>query len=229
MPLSQQSLDFLFENRLHDSREWFLAHKKEYDALVKQPMIALSAAIGPRLLAVDGQLVIDPAVGRTVSRIRRDTRFTRDKSLYRDNLWITYRRREEGYPPPCLYFEVFSSGKFRYGCGYYHTTPSYMEVLRRRVMAGATDWQEAQRALDAAGEFSLNGERYKRPHYPDADPVQREWLELREVGVGAEVHDLGLLFSDRLADVVAQGLLKIAPVYHFLLTTAQAAPPPRRR
>ena len=229
MALNQQSLDFLFENRLQDSREWFLAHKKEYETLVKQPMTALSAAIGPRLLAVDDQLVIDPAVSKTVSRIRRDTRFTRDKSLYRDNLWIAYRRREEGYPPPCLYFEVFSSGMFRYGCGYYHTTPAYMEILRRRVLAGAPDWQAAQRALDGAAEFSLTGERYKRPHYPDADPVKQNWLELREVSVSAEVHDLSLLFSDRLADAVAAGLLKLAPVYRFLLATAQAAPPPRRR
>ena len=36
-PFSQKTLDFLFENRLHDSREWFAQHKKEYQELVIQP------------------------------------------------------------------------------------------------------------------------------------------------------------------------------------------------
>ena len=230
MPLSQQSLDFLFENRLHDSRDWFLAHKEEYERLVKQPMMELSAALGPQMLEIDEKLAIEPAVGKTISRIRRDTRFSKDKSLYRDNLWITYRRREEeGCQPPCLYFELFSSGRYRYGCGYYYTAPAYMEVLRRRVLAGAPSWRKAQQALAAAKGFALTGQRYKRPHYPDAGPDEREWLELREIGVSAEGHDAGLLFSDRLADTLARELRRIGPVYQFLLETAQAVPVTRRR
>ena len=230
MPLSQKSLDFLFENRLHDSREWFLAHQEEYRALVKEPMVALSAALGPRLLAIDDRLAIEPAVGRSVSRIRRDTRFSKDKTLYRDNLWIVYHRREEGcFAPPSLYFEVFSDGRFRYGCGYYYTAPSYMETLRGRVLAGAPSWRRAQQALKQAAGFSLIGERYKRPHYPDADPVKRDWLELREICVNEQGRDAALLFTDRLVDVVADRLLLLAPVYDFLLETAQAMPAPARR
>lgn len=230
MPLSQKSLDFLFENRLHDSREWFVAHQDEYRALVKQPMEELSAALGPLLLRIDKNLSIEPAVGKTISRIRRDTRFTRDKTLYRDNLWIVYRRREAGgYPPPCLYFEVFSDGRFRYGCGYYYVAPVYMETLRGRVLAGAPSWQAAKQALERAQGFALMGERYKRPHYPDADPVRRSWLELREISVSAGDSDAGLLFSNQLAEAVAERLGQIAPVYDFLLETAQATPAPAGR
>ena len=32
MQFSQKSVDFLFENRLHDSREWFNAHKEDFSA-----------------------------------------------------------------------------------------------------------------------------------------------------------------------------------------------------
>ena len=109
MPFSQKSLDFLFENRLHDSKEWFLEHKNEYETLVKAPLVELSAALGPVMLELDPQLTTDPAVGKTISRIRRDTRFTHDKSLYRDNMWIVYKRgKMYGREVPGLYFEVFS-------------------------------------------------------------------------------------------------------------------------
>ena len=34
MPFSPQTLDFLVENRLHDSRDWFKEHKEDYKKLV---------------------------------------------------------------------------------------------------------------------------------------------------------------------------------------------------
>ena len=42
MPFSQQSVDFLFENRLHDSREWFRDHKQTYAEQVTEPMKPVS-------------------------------------------------------------------------------------------------------------------------------------------------------------------------------------------
>ena len=48
MPFSAQSLDFLFENRLHDSKSWFDEHKETFQTLVLQPLQQLS--IQERLL-----------------------------------------------------------------------------------------------------------------------------------------------------------------------------------
>ena len=47
MPFSQQSVDFLFENRLHDSREWFRDHKQTYAEQVTEPMKQLILDVAP--------------------------------------------------------------------------------------------------------------------------------------------------------------------------------------
>ena len=83
MPFSAKTLDFIFENRLHDSRQWFNEHKPEYRALVVEPFARLVSDLAPDMLEIDGQFVTDPRVGRTICRIWRDTRYTKDPSLYR--------------------------------------------------------------------------------------------------------------------------------------------------
>ena len=53
MPFSQQSVDFLFENRLHDSREWFRDHKQTYAEQVTEPMKQLILDVAPAVLKID--------------------------------------------------------------------------------------------------------------------------------------------------------------------------------
>ena len=38
MAFSREALDFLMENKLRDSKEWFREHRKDYDRLVLLPM-----------------------------------------------------------------------------------------------------------------------------------------------------------------------------------------------
>lgn len=223
MPFSPKTLDFLFENRLHDSREWFEEHKEAYREHVLRPLCELSAALGPQMLRLDSCLVTEPRVDRTISRIRRDTRFSHDKSLYRDHMWIAFQRqRIPGAEWPGLYFQISEEG-FEYGCGYYQASPRYMEVLRQQVLEGGETFWEAQEALKALPHYRLEGERYKRPRYPDQPVELRQWLELRGVCVLAESKDFPLLFSERLGEMLARELTALGPVYRFLLQAAQIA------
>lgn len=75
MPFSQQSVDFLFENRLHDSREWFRDHKQTYAEQVTEPMKQLILDVAPAVLKIDPLIEINPA---RISRIYRDMRLNPD-------------------------------------------------------------------------------------------------------------------------------------------------------
>ena len=50
MPFSQATLDFLFQNRLKNSQEWFHEHKAEYRQLVIAPLCELVARLTPAML-----------------------------------------------------------------------------------------------------------------------------------------------------------------------------------
>ena len=213
MAITQQTLAFLGENRLRDSRDWFVENRHSYKALVEEPLLKLAEEIGPAIRQIDPLMTTEPR--RTLSRIRRDTRFSKDKTTYREAMWLVFRRGK-GMEYPAYFFE-FSPVSFRYGCGYYAAPPKVMETLRQWVLNGDVRYKRAQKAVDTLPQFCIEGETYKRPRHPNAPPKQREWLERRGISLLCNCKDEELLFSDSLGAALADAYLKMAPVYQLFL------------
>jgi len=225
MPFSSKTLDFLFENHLHDSKAWFDEHKQQYLDYVLRPLEEMVGELTDAVLELDPQAVTIPKVGKTISRIRRDTRYTKDKHIYREHMWLVFKRGAKMYGTdyPGIYFDI-SPDTFSYGCGYYAASTEFMNHLRNAILAGNPEALSAIEAYENQSVFTLNGERYKRPHYPDKPPEQQKWLELRGISLDAESSDARLFFSDDLGKAVSKDLLLLKPMYQFLLQTAQTVP-----
>ena len=217
---SKRTLEFLFENRMQDSKAWFDEHRTVYQKEVFAPLHDLVEGLSPLMSRIDPGLTTDPRVGKTICRIRRDTRFSRDKSLYRDHMWIIFKRgKMHGTEVPGIYFEISQHG-FAYGCGFYHASPAYLATMRGRILRGDPLFAAAQKALAGQTVFHLDGDCYKRPRFPDQPEALRDWLERKELSIDAESRDFPLLFSDQLLPKLLRDFEALAPVYRFLLETA---------
>lgn len=220
MPFSQKTLEFLFENRLQDSREWFEAHKAEYNQLVIDPLKELVVRLTPCVLEIDDQLTTEPRVDKTISRIWRDTRYSHDKSFYRDNMWIVFRRgKMHGTEVPGVYFEITRDG-FSYGYGFYHASTGYMNTFRKMITENDPSFRKAKGAFESQNTFIMEGDTFKRPRYASSPDGVRQWLEHRNISFNAYSGDFDLLYSDRLADKLIADYRMLAPVYQFLLHAA---------
>jgi uncharacterized protein (TIGR02453 family) len=212
MAISEKSLLFLDENQRKNDREWFNRNKKQYKELVEAPMLAVSEALGPTVSGIDPSLATEPR--RTLSRIWRDTRFSKDKTRFKRSTWITFQR-EKGLSHPVYFFE-FSPEFHRYGCGYYATPAVCMAYIRERILENDPLFREARKALEALPHFSIEGETYKRPRYAGQPEDLRAWLERKSVTAVHTSGDRAALFSADLADVMADAFIKLEPVYAFL-------------
>ena len=163
MLFSNEALEFLYINRLNDSREWYNEHKPEYRRLIIEPMTRLIDELTPTVLSIDPELDCTPKIGRCISRLYRDTRFSKDKSLYRDVVWCTFSRR--GDDLPCFFFE-FSPRCVRWGMGYYCTPRPVMEQLRLMAAGDHPLYTAAMNSVRSSSRLVLTGEKYKRPHFP---------------------------------------------------------------
>lgn len=220
MPFCQKTFDFLFENHLEDNRNWFEAHKADYVSYVLEPFQQLVTDLTPAMLQIDNQFVTEPKVGRTLSRLRRDTRFTKDPSLYRDYMWLIFKRHklyDREYPG--IYFSVGGAG-FDYGCGFYQASPSYMSVLRRLVLEDASSFRKAAEAFQKQSCYHIEGECYKRPRFLQQPEYKRIWLERRNICLVAESQDRDLLFSKDFSEKLEKNLKLLAPIYGFFLEAA---------
>lgn len=215
MPFSEATLDFMALNRVMNSREWFHEHRDEYLSLVVEPIAELVEDMAPEMWKIDPSLIIMPKVGKSISRIWRDTRRGPELPIYRDVMWITLlRAKYEGYPS--FWFE-FSPRCLRWGCGWYQTDPAIMDCIRGMILSHDPDWRAALAAFEAQKVFRLDDERYKRSRHPDAPENERAWLDQKSLCLTHEETKLYRLYSDKLAATLTRDFRRIAPVYEFFL------------
>ena len=211
-----QALDFLIENRIQNSKAWFAEHRPVYNEQVLTPMRELVLALTPAMLEIDPQFTVAPQVNKTIARIYRDTRFSRDKSLFRDELWITFMRNKrfwEGLPG--YYFAFGPDGLF-IGVGYYEASSESMNCFREMVLRREKSFQAMCRAYEKLPDFPLTSDRYKRSRYPAQPPELRFWLDLKNINFERKFTDFDLLFSPRLADVLIADFCRLQPMYDFI-------------
>ena len=72
---TQDALDFLQDIRFNNNQTFYEQNKERYEKHVKAPLRLLSDEMTPVVQLIDARL--DTRPGRTMSRIRRETRFTR--------------------------------------------------------------------------------------------------------------------------------------------------------
>jgi len=216
MPFSLKTTQFLIENRLMDSREWFKENKERYNKLVLAPFAELVERLAPDMLEIDPQLITEPRVDRTISRIYRDVRFSKDKLLYRDNMWFVFMREKKLYEgPPCFYFDMGPKG-FSYGMGYYQASTASMAAIRKLALNGAAPFKKADKALRCQSLFYMDGDAYKKSKYPNQPEHLRQWLDKKSMSFNCHSDDFDLLYSDRLASTLIEGFRTLVPIYDFL-------------
>ena len=82
------ALAFLRGLARNNTREWFQAHRDDYEREVRAPLAALVEEMDVRFAALAPEIVGDPK--RSLFRIHRDVRFSNDKSPYKTNVacWL---------------------------------------------------------------------------------------------------------------------------------------------
>ena len=204
---------------MHDSREWFKAHKEEYQALVIEPMTQLINDVAPAIAKIDPLIAVEP---KHISRLYRDARYVKD-SIFRDHVWYTFvRTRDKSMAFPSFYFSIGAAG-ISYGCGYYCAGSKTMQAVRELVLEDDKSYKAAQRAYAAQNVFEMFGEPYKRSKYPNEPPEKQNWLNRKGIGMSFDSNEPALMFSETLAQRVAADFLAIKPVYDFLLAAEERA------
>lgn len=211
---SAEGLKFLFENRMNNSKEWYDNHKDIYKQYVYNPFVELITELAPSMLEIDNQFTTVPS--KLISRARRDTRFTKDKTLYRDNVWLVFLRdKSQMSTSPCFWFEISQSGS-SYGIGYYGAQTSSMIKMRELILDNHPLFLSALKCLESQNKFSLGGEMYKKSRFPDQPDNLKTWLDRRNLYFECVQNDFKLAFSKQLPHILKKDFTALKPIYDFL-------------
>ncbi len=85
---SEATVQFWRDLATHNDKAWFEANRELYDRAVLDRSRAFVGAMGERLERLAPQINADPRVNKSLFRINRDVRFSKDKSPYKTHMGI---------------------------------------------------------------------------------------------------------------------------------------------
>jgi len=215
--ITAEALFLLAENRFQDSKTFYEEHKPAIVAGVVQPLRRLVEELAPTMLQIDPLLVTDPLRNGTVSRVRRDNRFTKDKHLYRENMWIALLRDKHAYDGGVpAFFMDFSLQGAEWGMGFYSITPAVMQTLRGFAKERPHRVEEAILTAQKAG-FPMTGVPYARPRSTDVTPpLLRPLYDCKSV-MFCRHEPADFVADPHLAETLSRGYTALAPFYRLFI------------
>jgi uncharacterized protein (TIGR02453 family) len=210
-----ETLAFLRALKRNNRREWFLAHREDYEAFVRAPMVAVIERLAVDMRAFAPELVADSR--QSMYRIHRDVRFSPNKAPYKTHVAAIFPCRSlPRHEGAGLYFHL-SPDEMLIGGGMYAPQPSQLHAVREHIAGNLRRFRsivDAPSFRRALGR--VQGERLQRVPLGFAkDDPAAEYLRFRQ-----------FLAARTLAPRAATGLgfyrtllntfKRIAPMVRFL-------------
>ena len=215
---SEASLKFLRGLARNNSREWFHAHKADYEAYVRGPFQRLLIDLQPALADVSPHYRAEPkTVGGSLFRIQRDTRFANDKAPYK--AWQgarLFHERGRQVEAPSFYLHLQPGGCF-VGAGLWHPQPDTLRGLRQFLLDNPGSWKAAAHDTKFRKRFDLDdSERLTRA--PRGFPTDFEFADdlRRKNFVAFRAIDDEVMTGPRLLKTLATDLPGLAPFTDYL-------------
>jgi uncharacterized protein (TIGR02453 family) len=183
---SAGTLSFLRRLKRNNRREWFNAHRDEYEAYVRAPMIAVIERLAVDFRSFAPDLVASPK--RSLYRIHRDIRFSDDKKPYKTHVAAVFPCRDlPKHEGAGLYFHASPDGVW-VGGGMYAPMSPQLHAVREHIAGNS----RRLRTIVSAPGFkravgSLEGERLQRvPRGFPKEHEAAEFLKYRQFLAGRE-------------------------------------------
>lgn len=215
---SDASFRFLRGLARNNDKEWFAAHKAQYEDHVRQPFLRLVTDLQPDLAQVSLHFRSDPkTVGGSLFRIHRDARFSTDKSPYKS--WQgarLYHERRKQVPAPSFYIHLQPGGCF-VGSGLWHPEPDTQRRVRQFIFENPGGWKAAAHAPLLRKRFDLDdSDVLVRP--PRGFPADFEFID--DLKHRNFVYWRGLedatMTGPRLRQTLAKDLVALGPFTDYL-------------
>lgn len=215
---SDQTFKFLRGLARHNEREWFHAHKADYETHLRQPFLRLLADLQPALAGVSTHYRADPkGVGGSLFRIHRDTRFSNDKTPYK--AWQgarLYHERARQVAAPSFYLHL-KPGECFVGGGLWHPETKTQRRIRQFIVDNPGGWERAAHDPAFRERYSLESSDMlvRVPSGFPSDFVHADDLRHRNFVMTRALDDAEMLGPDLLA-ILGLDLTALSPFMDYL-------------
>lgn len=209
------TIQFLRDLQVNNDKFWFEDNRARYTDVLLTPFQNLVKDLIPFMLELDPAFEVLP-LRKCISRINRDIRFSKDKSPYRANMWLSFKRPTQDWKlDPTFFFELMPTG-YRYGMGFSHMNKFVIRTLRETIDNHPEVVRIISNILDSKG-FKVMGEEYKRPigNYAQLSPELQQWYQRKELYVMCSRQIEPIIYSREILMKLMEDFMVLKPVYYF--------------
>ncbi len=234
MPFTQRVLRFFRELARYNEKTWFEAHRDEYEAEVRQPMRELIEDLDTRFAQFAPEIGGDPK--RSMFRIYRDIRFSKDKSPYKTHAacWFHHLNaaRKVGSEADAgsagYYFHLEPGGRSMLGAGIWMPPRPQLNKLRNALAKNPGAFDRMARTIPRRfGGLEDESALKRMPRgYPENHPAGK-WLRFQSFTSGRTLTDAQVTTAS-LAPLLAREYEALLPLVRWLNGALGFKPASRR-
>jgi uncharacterized protein (TIGR02453 family) len=211
---SADTLKFLGALKRNNRREWFNSHREQYEAHVRQPMIAMIERLADDFRSLAPELVASPKV--SMYRIYRDTRFSDNKLPYKTHVAAVFPTRGlEKHEGAGLYFHL-SPTEVWVGGGMYAPQPPQLYAVREHIAANSRQLRAIVESPVFRRHIVLEGDKLTRvPRGFSKDHEAADYLKYKHFVAGAKL-PAAIAISPKFYGTVVKIFRQVLPLSRFL-------------
>ncbi|MFI5150282.1 MAG: DUF2461 domain-containing protein [Bacteroidia bacterium] len=218
--IEKSTLSFLTKLKKNNSKAWFDANRKTYDAAKDnvtsfiQELLHGGARFEPGLSNLEAR--------KCLFRINRDIRFSKDKSPYKTNFGASLNFAGKSAPGPGYYIHIEPGASFFAG-GIYMPEPALLSALRQEIdydLKGFNAILNSKKFKQTFGGLSMGDALQRPPKGYDINNPAIAYLKNRHFIVSHPVSDTDLQNKNLAKKTIAEMEL-MKPFLDFLKRATQ--------
>ena len=230
------AFQFLRDLARNNEKPWFETNRDVYEREVRDPMRLLVETLDAKLGGIAPEIIGDPK--RSMFRIHRDVRFSRDKSPYKTNAGAWLYHQDAGRKVGTagegggagFYFHIDATTCFMAG-GIWMPARGALLRVREAIAAQPSALARLTRAPAFRRRFDGLSEEAKLrrvPHGFPPDHPAADWLKLQSFTASAPIVR-GVVTSPRLVDHLCRDFERLVPLVRWLNRALGFPPASARR
>ena len=213
---TEEAIQFFLDLKFHNNASFFHEQHDRYIECVQRPFYEMIEDLAPDMLKIDPGMEVRPH--KCLSRIHRDTRFSRDKSPYRDHLWFLFRHAAEPREKSLFYYFELGPDRLGWGMGFWDENREALDLFRKRMRANPAGTLSL---LDDLGmdrrRLMLDGTIHKRMEIPSEIPERlKRWYQAKDFYIGKIMPDYRMIYSEQILKEVRKDFVSLSPLYRML-------------
>jgi uncharacterized protein (TIGR02453 family) len=203
----------------NNNREWFEAHRDELEQNVMEPARVFIMVMGDALREIAPDIQAIPSIDKSIFRLHRDVRFSKNKAPYKTNLGI-FLWEGPAKKMECSGFYIGLEPKlFFCGFGMYMFTPEQIKKYREIIC----NESKAKELTTIFTKLKKKGYKINTPHFKqvprgfDKDYKYADLLKYNGLYAFYESSNYDEIFDSDQVKFFAKRFLDMLPIHRWLL------------